>query len=495
MGESAALMFQATCSDAGKSLLVAGLCRAFLRRGLRVRPFKPQNMSNNAAIAEGGEIGRAQALQARACGISATVDMNPILLKPEGRGRSQLVVRGRVRTSVAAAAYYRLKGQLLPVVLESFHRLCREADLVLVEGAGSAAEINLRHADLANMGFAVAAEVPVVLIGDIDRGGVIASIVGTAALLDERERALLRGYVINKFRGDPSLFTPALPEIASRTRLSCLGIVPWFEDARRLPAEDSLGLDLRATSNPRAAVRIAVPRLPHLANFDDLDPLSQEPDVELRLIPLADPLPPETDLVLLPGSKNTIADLEVLRASGFDADIRSHVRRGGLVLGICGGYQMLGRRISDPHGIEGGAPGVPGLSLLDVETVLEPEKRLREVAGREIRSGMPVRGYEIHLGRTRGADCRRPFLQLGERYDGAVRADGRVMGCYLHGLFCSDPFRRDFLGRIRSGACSDLAYEREVESTLDALAAHLERHLDLDRLLACTVSPPRAAEG
>ena len=481
-------MVQATASDAGKSLLVTGLCRAFSRRGLRVRPFKPQNMSNNAAVAEGGEIGRAQALQARACGVPPSVHMNPILLKPEGEGRSQLVVLGCSRGSVTAAEYYRMKAELLPCALDSFARLAAESDLLLVEGAGSASEINLRNVDLANMGFALAADLPVLLLGDIDRGGVIASLIGTVAVLAPEERALLCGFLINKFRGDPSLFAPALPEIEARTGLPCLGILPWFAEARRLPAEDSLGLDSRASHRPDAAVRIAVPRLPRLANFDDLDPLSQEPAVELRLVALEEPLPPDTDILLLPGSKNSIGDLLALRESGFWADILAHRRRGGCVVGLCGGYQMLGRSIADPEGAEGEVRTVPGLGLLDIETVLASDKTVRLARGRELPTGEPVEGYEIHLGRSTGPGTERPWLSLDSGFDGAVSGDGRVLGCYLHGLFANDGFRRRFLARFTEGTGSAFAYERTVERVLDALADHLEASLDLDRILAIALT-------
>ncbi len=488
-----ALMVQATNSDAGKSLLVTGLCRAFSRRGLRVRPFKPQNMSNNAAVAEGGEIGRAQALQARACGVPPSVHMNPILLKPEGEGRSQLVVRGRARGSVTAAEYYRMKAELLPCALDSFARLAAESDLLLVEGAGSASEINLRDADLANMGFARAADLPVLLVGDIDRGGVIASLVGTVAVLEPAERARLRGFLINKLRGDPALFTPVLPLLEARTGLSCLGIVPWFDAAHLLPAEDSLGLDSRANRRAGASVRIAVPRLPRLANFDDLDPLSQEPAVEMRLTALEEPLATDTDIVLLPGSKTTIGDLLALRESGFEADIRAHHRRGGWVVGLCGGFQMLGRSVADPEGLEGEPRRVPGLALLDVETVLERGKTVRLARGLELTTGEAVTGYEIHLGRTTGPGTERPWLRLETGPDGAVSADGRVLGCYLHGLFASDGFRRRFLERFTSGGLPALAYEARVERTLDALADHLETALDLDRILGVALTRTEAA--
>jgi adenosylcobyric acid synthase len=478
-----AIMLQGTGSDVGKSLLVAGLGRALTRRGLKVRPFKPQNMSNNAAVAPGGEIGRAQALQARACGITPSVDMNPVLLKPQQECAAQLVVSGRVVGTARARDYHALKPRLLPGILASFARLCDDADIVLVEGAGSPAEVNLRAGDVANMGFAEAADVPVVLVGDIERGGVIALLCGTYALLEATERVRLRGYIVNKFRGDVSLFDGALDTIGQRTALPCLGVVPFFPAARQLPAEDGVVLEdwPRARATPET-LRIVVPRLPRIANFDDLDPLRAEPSVVLDLVAPGRPLP-LADLVLLPGSKATLADLAALRAEGWDIDIIAHHRRGGHVLGICGGYQMLGRSIADPQGIEGPPGEAPGLGLLDVETVLTAEKVLVETSGVERASGAAVRGYEMHAGRTTGTDAAQPMLHLAGRADGAVSADGRVCGSHLHGLFASDAFRRAFLARLGGAGDASLDYERRVEETLDALAAHLEAHLDIDRLL------------
>ncbi|HLJ63516.1 MAG TPA: cobyric acid synthase, partial [Stellaceae bacterium] len=338
-------MLQGTGSDVGKSLLVAGLGRAFTRRGLKVRPFKPQNMSNNAAVTrDGGEIGRAQALQARACGLKPSTDMNPVLLKPQSENGAQIVVQGRIFATASAREYQGLKPELLPLILESFERLSEGADLILIEGAGSAAEVNLRAGDIANMGFAEAANVPVVLVGDIDRGGVIAALVGTEALLAPQDAARLKGYIINKFRGDPRLFDPALETLKARTGLRCLGLVPYFAKARTLPAEDGLGLDPKAPH--QGALRIAVPLLPHIANFDDLDPLKAEPEITIELIPPGRPLP-LCELILLPGSKATLADLAAFRDAGFDIDLFAHYRRGGHVLGLCAGYQMLGRHIAD----------------------------------------------------------------------------------------------------------------------------------------------------
>ncbi len=481
---AARVMFQGTGSDVGKSLMVAGLGRAFTRRGLAVRPFKPQNMSNNAGVtADGGEIGRAQMLQARACGVAPTVDMNPVLLKPQSEKGAQVVVHGKVVGSAQARAYHAMKPTLMAAVLESFERLAVDADLVLVEGAGSPAEVNLRAGDIANMGFALAAAVPVVLVGDIERGGVIASLVGTMALLEAGERALVKAYLVNKFRGDASLFDDAIVILKDRTGLDCLGVVPHLEAARRLPAEDALALDSHgALAATGRAIKVVVPRLGRIANFDDLDPLVAEPDVAVVLVAPGEVLPGDADLVLLPGSKSTLADLRDLKANGWDIDIAAHHRRGGAVLGLCGGYQMLGRAVADPHGIEGPAGSEPGLGLLDVTTVLAGDKRLVAVQG-TASDGAALAGYEMHMGVTEGPDRARPFANLEGGPDGALSADGRVMGSYLHGLFASDGFRAGFLNRLRARNDSGLAFEAGVEAALDALADGLEASLDLDRLL------------
>ncbi|MFN3644235.1 MAG: cobyric acid synthase [Gemmobacter sp.] len=475
-----ALMLQGAGSNVGKSLLVAGLCRLYTRQGLRVRPFKPQNMSNNAAVAAGGEIGRAQALQARACRVAPSVDMNPVLLKPETDTGAQVIVQGRRRATVRARDYAALKPALMAPVLESFARLRDQADLVIVEGAGSPAEVNLRAGDIANMGFARAAGVPVVLVGDIDRGGVIAQIVGTQAVLDPADAAMIRGFVVNKFRGDPRLFDDGYRFIARRTGWRGFGVVPWFAAANRLPAEDAADLGGRRGNG---AFRIAVPQLARIANFDDLDPLAQEPGVTLEIIAPGRPIPVEADLIILPGSKATIADLAFLRAEGWDVDILAALRRGARVLGLCGGYQMLGRSIADPAGIEGPPGTVAGLGLLEVETLMTPDKRVSETAARHIASGEAVQGYEIHIGRTAGPDCARPLFSVAGQPEGAMRADGRVMGSYLHGVFAADGFRRAFLAGL--GACPGaLAYDAVVEATLDALAEHLAAHVDTAGLLA-----------
>jgi adenosylcobyric acid synthase len=482
-----ALMVQGTGSNVGKSLLVAGLCRVFTRRGLKVRPFKPQNMSNNAAVtADGGEIGRAQALQARAAGVPPSVHMNPVLLKPQSEIGSQVVVQGRVVGTARAREYQSWKPRLMEAVLDSLRRLSGEADLVLVEGAGSASEVNLRAGDIANMGFARAAEVPVVLVGDIDRGGVIASLVGTKAVLDEADAAMIKGFIVNRFRGDPALFESGMRFVAERTGWLALGLVPHFADAARLPAEDGLGLRRAAGQQVKGTVVIAVPVTPWISNFDDLDPLREEPGIEVILVEPGQPLPAEATLVLLPGSKTTMDDLLFVRQQGWDIDLKAHVRRGGRVLGLCGGYQMLGQRIDDPFGVEGEAGrSINGLGLLDVTTTLTAKKRLEAVTGTMISGGTPLSGYEMHVGETSGPGAsERPFARLdGERTDGAVSPDGRVTGTYVHGLFADDRQRARWL-QLLGAETSDLAYEALVDEILDRFANHLETHLDCDRLLA-----------
>lgn len=476
-----ALMIQGAGSNVGKSLLVAGLCRAAKLRGLNVAPFKPQNMSNNAAVtADGGEIGRAQALQALASGRAPIVDMNPVLLKPESETGSQVIVQGKRVATVKARDYATLKPSLMTPVLESFHRLKSSVDLVIVEGAGSPAEVNLRAGDIANMGFAIAADVPVILVGDIDRGGVIAQIVGTQAVLDPTDNALIAGFIINKFRGDVSLFDDGYALIAQRTGWRGFGVVPFFDQAGRLPAEDAL--DLPATRGT-GAIKIACLALSRIANFDDLDPLAQEASVSLTMIKAGQVIPGDTDLVIIPGSKSTRADLGYLRAQGWDIDLAAHARRGGRILGICGGYQMLGHSVRDHDGIEGPAGDSQGLGLLNVETLMTPDKHLTRVTATHVASGRSIDGYEIHIGRTTGPDCARPFAHINGIAEGAISPNGCIIGSYLHGMFSDDAFRRAFLSDL-GAAPSSYAYSADVETVLDALAAHFEQHLDVDGLFA-----------
>lgn len=472
-------MIQGTGSNVGKSMLVAGLCRIARQRGLCVAPFKPQNMSNNAAVtADGGEIGRAQALQALACGLAPHTDMNPVLLKPESEIGSQVVVQGKRLTTVRAREYAALKPQLLRSVLESFERLKAQHDLVIVEGAGSPAEVNLRSGDIANMGFAQASRTPVVLCGDIDRGGVIAQIVGTQAVISAEDAGLVRGFIINKFRGDPSLFDDGYRLIEDRTGWKGFGVIPWFAEAGNLPAEDALDITPRTRAE---GLHVVCLRLSRIANFDDMDPLAQEPGVRLTMLGAGEAIPGDADVVIIPGSKSTRGDLTYLRAQGWDVDLAAHLRRGGHVLGICGGYQMLGHTVADPEGIEGVAGTDNGLGLLDVDTEMTGDKWLTEVDALHAPSGTPFRGYEIHIGRTRGPDCARPFAQVNGAPEGAISGNGRVAGSYLHGMFRDDAFRSAWLAQF--GVSQSVSYDATVEATLDGLAGHLEAAMDIDGLL------------
>ncbi|BCM20219.1 cobyric acid synthase [Mesorhizobium sp. J8] len=481
-----AIMLQGTGSDVGKTVLVAGLCRAAKNRGLKVRPFKPQNMSNNAAVADipgetgEGEIGRGQWLQALACGVRPTVHMNPVLLKPQSDIGSQVVVQGKVFGEARARDYQAMKAALMDAVLDSWTKVGDGADLVIVEGAGSPAEINLRSRDIANMGFATRANVPVVLVGDIDRGGVIASVAGTHLILPEGDRRMIAGYLINKFRGDVSLFDDGIKAIEKFTGWRCFGVVPWLKAAGRLPSEDSVVLE-RLASGEKRALKVAVPMLARIANFDDLDPLKAEPQVEVVFVPPGKRLPEDAGLVVIPGSKSTIGDLIKFRENGWDRDLLAHRKRGGHVVGICGGYQMLGRMVRDPDGIEGSVREAEGLGLLDIETVMEPEKTVRNSSARSVQFGLPLQGYEIHLGRTTGPDTARPSTILNGAEDGAVSVDGKVIGTYLHGLFSADAFRAAYLGSlgVKGGG---IDYRADVEKALDEVAAELERHLDCDAI-------------
>lgn len=492
---TARIMIQGCGSNVGKSMLVAGLCRAFAGRGLRVVPFKPQNMSNNAAVTEdGGEIGRAQALQALAARIPATVHMNPVLLKPETDKGSQVVVQGKRLQHATARDYFRLKPKLIRAVTDSFHRLAVTADLMIVEGAGSPAEVNLRAGDIANMGFAQATETPVILTGDIDRGGVIAQLVGTRAVLGEEDNALIKGFIINKFRGDASLFDDGYALIEKRTGWQGFGVVPWFPLAHKLPAEDSSDIGGKPvthgvkpgnghgkTTEQGKTLKIVCLTLSRIANFDDLDPLGAEAGVHVTMLAPGQAIPGDTDLVIIPGSKSTRGDLDFLRAQGWHIDMLAHHRRGGRILGICGGYQMLGRAIQDPHGIEGAAGTSEGLGLLDVETEMTPQKSLTRVTATDLASGAEVSGYEIHIGRTTGPARGRPLFTVNGEPEGAQSADELVSGTYLHGMFSEDDYRRRFLENL--GGTGSARYGEEVDATLNALAAHVETHCDVDGML------------
>lgn len=492
------LMIQGASSSVGKSLLTAALCRVFARRGVRVAPFKAQNMSNNAAVCgDGAEIGRAQAVQAAAAGIEPTADMNPVLLKPEADARSQVIVLGRPWQTLRAAAFYRRKEELWPVVTGALDRLRAAYDLVLIEGAGSPVELNLRTLDIVNMAVARYARAPVVLVGDIDRGGIFAQLLGTLWLLEPEDRGLVRGLIVNKFRGDLTLFAEGVRILEQRGGVPVLGVVPHLP-ALAIPEEDAVALD---TLGPRAAqveVDVAVIRLPHIANFDDFDPLRSEPGVGLRYVTTPAELG-RPHAVILPGTKSTMADLTWLRTQGFADAIRLLAQEGTAVVGICGGYQMLGNTLHDPHGAESPLPAMPGLGLLPVDTTFETTKAtyqarasvlggpgwLSRVAGQE------VGGYEIHLGRSDGG---RPWLTISGRNgeavavaDGAVSDDGRVWGCYLHGLFANAPFRHAWLGSLRqhpSTPATAPAPGDSFHASLERLADAVEAALDLKQLEA-----------
>ncbi|ANJ73287.1 cobyric acid synthase [Ralstonia insidiosa] len=476
------LMIQGTTSDAGKSTLVAGLCRVTHRAGVRVAPFKPQNMALNSAVtADGGEIGRAQALQAQAAGVAPTVDMNPVLLKPNSDTGAQIIIHGQPRCDLDARAYHDYKPTAMAAVLESHTRLRMQYDLVLVEGAGSPAEINLRDRDIANMGFAEAVDCPVVLVADIDRGGVFAHLVGTLACLSESERARVAGFVINRFRGDISLLTPGLDWLTAQTGKPVFGVLPYLHGLH-LDAEDAVQTAQRTASVD--ALRVVIPVLPRVSNHTDFDALRAHPQVDVRLVGPGQPIPP-ADLIILPGSKSVQADLAWLRANGWEAAIARHLRYGGKLIGICGGMQMLGRRLHDPRGLEGTPGSVDGLGYLDFETTLEAAKQLRQVRGALAEGGAAIAGYEIHMGVTNGPALAQPAVRLDDgRADGAVSPDGQILATYLHGLFDAPEACRALLAwaGVRDAQAQDYAALREA--SLECLADTCEAHLDLAALFA-----------
>jgi adenosylcobyric acid synthase len=477
------LMIQGTTSDAGKSALVTGLCRLLARRGLAVAPFKPQNMALNSAVtADGGEIGRAQAVQAAAAGLEPTTDMNPVLLKPTGDREAQVIIDGGAVASLDARGYHEYKRSARRAVLAAHARLAGAYDLVLVEGAGSPAEINLRDDDIANMGFAEAVDCPVLLVGDIDRGGVFAQFVGTLALLSASERARVRGFVVNRFRGDRALLDPGLDWLHGHSGTPVLGVLPWI-DGLHLEAEDGLSrAPAGAATEAETALRVVVPALPRISNHTDFDPLRLHPRVDFRYVGPDDDIP-AADLYILPGSKNTRADLAWLQARGWGERLRRHLRYGGRVMGICGGFQMLGRAVHDPAGVEGHAGSSTGFGLLDVETRLARDKHLERVAGRLALADAPVRGYEIHAGVTMAGQVGDPVARIGERTDGVRSPDDQVLGTYLHGIF-DEAGARDALlrwaGLAEPGEAPDAGQLRE--SGIDRLADVCEAHLDLDAI-------------
>lgn len=486
-----ALMLQGTGSDVGKSVLTAALCRLAKRRGLKVAPFKPQNMSNNAmACSDGGEIGRAQALQARAAGLEPHTDMNPVLLKPQTDRAAQVVLQGKALTTMEAIDYMAIRASLMGAVMQSFYRLADAHDLVLVEGAGSPAEVNLRDRDIANMGFARRANVPVCMIGDIDKGGVIASLVGTQNVLSAEDAAMIKGFVINKFRGDPLLFDDGVSFIETRTEWPCFGVIPWLRATAQLPAEDAVSLQ-HPSEKTSGMIKIAAPMFSRMANFDDADPLRLEPGVDFQWVTPGQPMPLDADLIILFGTKSTLGDLAFLKSQGWHHDIIAHTRAGGHVLGICGGYQMLGNTVYDPHGYDGQPGTADGLGLLDVETRMTGAKRVAQVLATSVQTRQPISGYEIHTGKTSGPDTDRPFSQIVGQPDGACSANGRVHGTYLHGAFADDAFRQSWLSRLSSNIVSNLSYEAAVETALDELADGVEAALDIDALFALAEMPNR----
>jgi adenosylcobyric acid synthase len=472
-------MIQGTTSDAGKSTLVTGLCRALARRGVKVAPFKPQNMALNSAVTvDGGEIGRAQAVQAEACFLPPHTDMNPVLLKPNTDTGAQVIIHGRVRADMDARAYHRYKTIAMSAVLESYQRLCARYDVVIVEGAGSPAEINLRDRDIANMGFAEAVDCPVLLIADIDRGGVFAHLVGTLQVLAASEQARIQGFVVNRFRGDPGLLQPGLDWLQEYTGKPVFGVLPYLMDWH-LEAEDAIAGQQRLQGEPR--LRVAVPVLPRISNHTDFDALRLHPQVDLQFVGPGRALP-GCDLVILPGSKSVRSDLATLREHGWEQALLRHLRYGGKVLGICGGLQMLGRRIDDPHGIEGAAGSSAGLGLLELDTVLEQDKQLRQVSGVLTLGEVPISGYEIHAGVTRGAALSQPLVRLDGRSDGALSADGQVAGTYLHGLFDDDAAREALLRWAGLEGGPNFDYRAKREADIDRLADCVEQQLDLTAL-------------
>ena len=487
-----ALMIQGTSSDAGKSTLVAGLCRVLRRWGVRAAPFKPQNMSLNSAVAsDGGEIGRAQALQAQAAGIAPTTDMNPVLLKPESNRGAQVIIQGRPIGTLDAAGYQEYKRIARQAVLDSYHRLASAYELILVEGAGSPAEINLRANDIANMGFAEAIDCPVALIADIDRGGVFAQLVGTLALLSESERARVTGFVINRFRGDRALLDPGLEWLETHTGKPVFGVLPYLENLH-LDAEDGIRPEPDPHAAQAARLRVVVPVTPRISNHTDFDPLRQHPQIDFRYT--VDPHDvPGADLILLPGSKSVCADLAWLRERGWGERLARHLRYGGRLIGICGGLQMLGETIADPHGIEGPPGTRPGFGWLELHTTLERDKQLRNVSGRLTLTSASVRGYEIHMGRSTGAGLTRPLVELEDgRADGAISADGQVLGTYVHGLFEEPAACRALLAWAGLAAPIALDHRQRRERALEHLADAVESALHLGRLLG-NIAPADAA--
>ena len=481
------LMVQGATSDAGKSALVCGLCRVFQRRGLQVAPFKPQNMALNSAVtAEGGEIGRAQALQAEACGLPPQNDMNPVLIKPNSDTGAQIIVNGKARGNLEAGAYHGEKPSLMPEVIAAFQRLQARYGAIVIEGAGSPAEINLRKNDIANMGFAEEADVPVVIIADIDRGGVFAHLVGTLMLLSESEQRRVRGFVINKFRGDIALLQPGIDWLETYTGKPVLGVLPYDHDLH-LAAEDGFSGHNNRINSDKKQLQVVVPVLPRISNHTDFEPLALRDDINLQYVRSGQPIPP-ADLVILPGSKSVRADLKFLIEAGWDSYLGKHLRYGGKLIGICGGFQMLGETIADPLGIEGPAGTSTGLGLLAMQTTLAAEKVLSNVSG-QLWTGAACEGYEIHAGRSEGAALARPALSLAGRAEGAISGDGQIFGTYLHGLFDHSEACLAVLNWAGLADAEDVDYRDLRNAGIDRMADLCETHLDIERICGIMASP------
>ncbi len=482
-------MIQGTGSDVGKSLLVAGLCRIARDRGIRAAPFKPQNMSNQSSVCPGGgEIGRAQAVQAMAAGVEPCTDFNPVLLKPQADCQSQVIVHGHPRGSLGASGFRGYGKSLLPAIKSSLERLAGEYELLIVEGAGSPAEVNLRPGDIANMGFATRAGVPVCIVGDIERGGVIATLVGTHAVLDQADRRQICGFIVNKFRGDPALFEDGLSVVRQETGWRCFGVVRWLAAAAVLPAEDAMSLPSKRRRRDGRLLVVA-PVLSRISNSDDLDALRLEPDVDFSFVQPGNAIPRDTDAIILCGTKSTVAELEFLRSQGWHHDVISHARNGGYVLGICGGFQMLGRCVRDPGGMDGPAAVGQGLGLFDISTTMVEQKTVRRAKGRCAISGIPVCGYEIHAGQTSGSQLRNPMLHLESGPDGARSENGRIEGTYLHGLLANDRYRREWLKRLGARPDPSIQYGTAIDRAIDEVAGALRQDLQIDALLECARVP------
>jgi len=474
-------MIQGTTSDAGKSVLVTGLCRILWRRGLSVAPFKPQNMALNSAVTvDGGEIGRAQAVQAQACKLEPHTDMNPVLLKPNTDTGAQVIVHGQVDSSMDAIAYHERKPALMQAVLESYYRLQGQYEYIVVEGAGSPAEINLRDRDIANMGFAEAVDCPVIIVADIDKGGVFAHLTGTLDLLSESEQNRVIGFVINKFRGDIELLTPGLTWLESKTARPVLGVLPYMQGFH-LQAEDAIAVDMNKKLRERH-IKIIVPVLPRISNHTDFDPLRLHPQVDFEFVgPGADI--PAADVIILPGSKNVRADLRWLADNHWLTALKKHLRYGGKLLGICAGYQMLGTTIDDPEGLEGAAGSSAGLGLLNIATILKRKKQLHRIRGRLAMDHTPVSGYQIHAGESAGDALNRPLILMDNENDGAISEDGSIMGCYLHGLFDNGAACAALLKWAGLEKVETLDYQARRESEIDRLADMMEKNMDIERLI------------